>query len=343
LRQPFDLIHAHLHEGALIGWVLSKIKRVPLLFDFQGSMTSEMVDHHFLSADGPWYRPLRRLEKWIDHRPKFIVTSSHHAGDLLQREFGCRPEQVHPLPDAVNLDFFRPDVLGSVAKAEWKTGLSIPAQRPVLVYLGVLAEYQGTRKLLEAAALLRDRGVDVHFLIMGYPAAAYYRNLAQTMGLAGRVTFLGRVPYEQAPRHLALGDIAAAPKMSATEGSGKILNYMAMELPTVAFDTPVSREYLGELGAYARFGDSASLAGAIQGLLADPERARGLGQQSRRWVAEHFSWDQAGEQLLSIYDQLTGAARSIRPAQRRPIANEAGEAPGRVATAQDKATRVGGQ
>ncbi len=40
-----DIIHAHLHEGALIGWVLSKLTRAPLVFDFQGSLTSEMIDH----------------------------------------------------------------------------------------------------------------------------------------------------------------------------------------------------------------------------------------------------------------------------------------------------------
>ena len=38
--------------------------------------------------------------------------------------------------------------------------------------------------------------------------------------------------------------MAAAPKMSRTEGNGKIANYMAMGLPTVAFETPVAREIL---------------------------------------------------------------------------------------------------
>ena len=59
MRVKPDLIHAHLHEGALIGTVLSKLWRVPLVFDFQGSMTSEMVDHHFLDPESWLYRPLR--------------------------------------------------------------------------------------------------------------------------------------------------------------------------------------------------------------------------------------------------------------------------------------------
>lgn len=52
-----DLIHAHLHDGALIGGLVATMMRVPLVFDFQGSLTGEMIDHHFLDTRGPLYRP----------------------------------------------------------------------------------------------------------------------------------------------------------------------------------------------------------------------------------------------------------------------------------------------
>ena len=69
------------------------------------------------------------------------------------------------------------------------------------------------------------------------------------------VTFTGRVPFSDAPYYLSACDIAVAPKMSTSEGSGKLLNYMAMALPIVAYDTALNREYLGELGVYALPGD----------------------------------------------------------------------------------------
>jgi glycosyltransferase involved in cell wall biosynthesis len=121
--------------------------------------------------------------------------------------------------------------------------------------------------------------------------------------VADRVTFTGKVIYEEAPAHLALGDVAVAPKLSTSEGCGKILNYMAMTLPTVVFDIPVTREYLGALGVYAgRAGDPVALADAIAGLLADPGRRAALGQKLRERAARHFSWERAGRQLLTIYD-----------------------------------------
>lgn len=310
LRRRFDLVHAHLHEGAVIGSVLARLRRIPLVFDFQGSMTAEMVDHAFLSPNGPWYKPLRWLETRVNRLPLAIFTSSQHAAALLKREFMVDPQRIHAVPDAVNLSFFQPECLSQADRAAWKASMGIPPERPVVVYLGLLTDYQGTDKLLHAAAALRRRKVDVHFLIMGYPSVVRYRRMARALDLDGWVTFTGKIPYEQAPRHLALGDIAAAPKISDTEGSGKILNYMAMELPTVAFDVPVSREFLGDLGVYAEPGSSDALADAIQSLLADPQRASSLGRRSRRRAAELYSWEQAGRHMLSIYDRLIPSPQS---------------------------------
>jgi glycosyltransferase involved in cell wall biosynthesis len=108
-----------------------------------------------------------------------------------------------------------------------------------------------------------------------------------------------------APQHLALGDIAVAPKLSATEGSGKILNYMAMSLPVVAYDSPVSREYLDDLGVFAApLGDAEALAEALASLLRDPDRGRDTGARLREYAARHFSWERTGRQLLQVYEKL---------------------------------------
>jgi len=97
-----------------------------------------------------------------------------------------------------------------------------------------------------------------------------------------------------------------APKISETEGSGKLLNYMAMGLPTVAFDLPVSREYLDNAGMYARRGDAASLAEALENALVDREAAREMGRRLRRRAIERYSWLAAGEQIMDVYDAVCG-------------------------------------
>lgn len=304
LRQKPDIIHAHLHEGALIGYVLGKLLGIPLVFDFQGSMTGEMIDHRFLNPDGALYGPMRKLEEIIDHLPPAIITSSHHAADLLRNEFRCNSAPIHIVPDCVNTDTFRPGALSEGERLDLKRQLGIPPQRKVVAYLGLLAEYQGTHLLVQAAAQLVETRPDVHFLIMGFPGEEGYRNYAHSLGLADHVTFTGKIPYQSAPRYLALGDVAVSTKISATEGSGKLLNYMALALPTVTFDTPVSREYLDDWGVYAERGNPAALAEALGFILADEGRAVALGMGLRQRAMERYSWEQAGRQIVGIYDSL---------------------------------------
>jgi glycosyltransferase involved in cell wall biosynthesis len=299
-RRP-HVIHAHMHEGALIGLLVGRLLRIPMIFDFQGSLTGEMLDHKFLRRESMFYRPLRWLERTIDRISGVIVTSSHNARNLLVNEFGCSPQRVHTVADCVDAERFRPaeEDEGAIL-AERRASLGIPPDRRIVAYLGLLADYQGTDALLQAARLLLRQRNDVHFLIMGFPGVEYYRQLARDLGIADGTTFTGRIPYHQARDYLALGDVAVAPKLSATEGSGKILNYMAMGLPVVTFETPVSREYLGDEGIYATPGDPVSLAQALAHGLSDPDNHR-RSRALRRTVLHAYSWDCAADTILQAY------------------------------------------
>ncbi len=305
-----DIVHGHLHEGALIGWLASRLLGRPLVFDFQGSLTGEMIDHGFLKRDGPVHAFFRRLEHWIDRRPAAIVTSSRQGQQHLASQFGVPAERVLALPDCVDATVFRPDVLSAEERQRDRAVLGIPAGRQVVIYLGLLARHQGTDLLLQAARQVVNERPEVHFLIMGFPGTETYGTLARQMGLAPWTTFTGRVPYEEAPRRLALGDLAVATKLSTTEGSGKILNYMAMGLPTVAFDTPVSREYLGEDGLYAEAGDADALARAILTALAQPELLKMRAARLRARAVADYDWLFAGRKLVEIYDRLDHRAGS---------------------------------
>ncbi len=305
IRWRPDLIHGHLHEGALMGSVVGRLLGIPVVFDLQGSLTGEMLDHGFLKEGTLAYHWWHRLEERIVEMPDAILTSTTHAATLLAESFG-RADLVYPLPDSVDLDFFYPTCISSAVRAQERTKLGLPADRRVIVYLGLLADYQGIPQLLQAMAHLREQEVPVSCLVMGFPGVDKYQRAAYSLGLTpGDVVFTGKIPWEQAPAYLALGDIAVAPKLSATEGSGKILNYMAMGLPVVAYDTSASREYLGSLGVYAKpLGDAVSLADALAWSIENPDAARELGTQLRDRAQKHFSWKRTGLQILQVYKGL---------------------------------------
>lgn len=305
IRFKPDVIHGHMHEGALIGGVLAKLLRRPLVFDFQGSMTAEMSDHNFLRKDGRLYRLAFRLEKLINRLPDAILTSSIKATRLLEEEFRIATHKLVPLPDCANDRRFDPSKFSPEMKQELRQKLGIPDGRPIVAYLGLLTDYQGIPHLIEAAASLKQAGENCHFLIMGYPNVPRYQQMARQKGAADVITFTGKVMYQNAPAYLSLGDIAVAPKMSSSEGSGKLLNYMALGQPIVAYDSAVHREYLAELGVYAPSGDVNAFTKAIATLLHQPERRHALGQQLRQRALQIYSWQKAGERIVSLYKQLT--------------------------------------
>jgi glycosyltransferase involved in cell wall biosynthesis len=76
---------------------------------------------------------------------------------------------------------------------------------------------------------------------------------------------------------------------------------MAVGLPVVTFDSPVSREILGDIGIYAQMGSVEDLAEKIALLLEDPPLAAQLGAAGRHRAVAEFSWEQAARQLESIY------------------------------------------
>jgi glycosyltransferase involved in cell wall biosynthesis len=267
-----------------------------------------MVDHAFLDPDGWLYPWLHRLETFISRRlADAILTSTSRACQLLEQDFGVPREKLVPLPDCADTIHFDPARFPCDPAAHpLRKQLSIPDGHVVVGYLGLLTNYQGIAHLIDAASILSERGEKVHFLVMGYPNVEHYVKMAEQRGTAGSMTFTGKIPFEQAPDYLALTDITVAPKMSTTEGSGKLLNYMAMARPVVAYDTPVNREFLGDLGVYAPLGDVAAFAEAIAALAEQPARRAKVGCALRRRVEETFSWPAAGLRIEQLYWHLTG-------------------------------------
>jgi glycosyltransferase involved in cell wall biosynthesis len=312
-----DVIHGHLHEGAAIGWTVGRLRGVPVVADIQGSLSGELQAHKFLSAHGPFYRFWAHNEGWIDRLPQVVVASCSDVACELQDRFGVR--HVIVALDGVDTEVFRPDAqpgtlaAGSGRDPSADSPVSLPGQageslrtlvppgRRVVVYLGVLSAYQGVDHLLEAIPHVLRRVPEAFFLIMGYPDEEKYRQKARDLDVAEFVCLPGRIDYGQAPRYLALGEVAVGPKLSTTESNGKLYNYMACGLPTVAFDTPPSREILGDLGTYAPWGDVVALADTIASLLEDPTSARRLGIKLRQRVIDHFSWQNTARQLMNAY------------------------------------------
>ncbi|MEP7289218.1 MAG: glycosyltransferase family 4 protein [Chloroflexota bacterium] len=302
-----DILHGHGWDGCWIAYALYKVTGVPFVFDMQGSFTGEIVAHEYAKPTGLFFRFL----KWVERRTLNLGTVVTQSEQMVQdaiHDFGVRPDRIFHTYDGVDTDNFRPGIDAS----DLRIALKLPTDKKIVVFIGLLKAYQGVDSLLEAIHILVcDLGyTGAHFLIMGFPDEDVYSARANEMGIGDYTTFPGKIDYKQAPRYLALGDVAVAPKLSPTEGDGKIYNYLANGLPIVAYDRPASKEILGDLAIYAELGNAHSLADALKEALTNETLAAELSRKGREMAVEKFSWLAVARRLVVAYEDVI--QRSVR-------------------------------
>ena len=299
-----DVVHAHLHEGVCVGWPVAKLLGIPLVFDYQGSLSGECLNHGFFRKGGCLHRAFSTFELIINRTADYIITSSSAAAKELVADWGIAADKVKGFPDGVDTSFFKPapKKLARVRMAE-AIGRDLPEDRPIIIYLGLLNSYQGTDLLLDAALRLKSADVRFHLVVMGFPDEEY-RAMSESMGLNDCVSFTGKIIYSDAPLLLSAGDLAVAPKLSLTEANGKLLNYMATGLPSVVFESDVNRELLGDSAVYVKTGEADLFAKAIESLLSDSERLSQYSKMTRERAIEIHSWDSRSELLGAVYSSL---------------------------------------
>ena len=308
-----DVIHAHLNEGALIGKICGCLFGIPMVFDIQGEFTSEVRAHKFM-RDYPFlhkvisrFAPL--LEKLSYKTANALLVNSNFMSNRLQKNPGIRKESIFVVPDAAGL----PSTVSFNEVESLRKRLNLPTKKKIVVYLGLLTEYQGVNLLLNVIKSMSEKRDDVHFLIMGYPDEEKYKKISENLNISQYITFTGRIPYCDIYKYLALGTIAVSPKLLDVGGEAniKIYNYIVAGLPSVAFDYLVNREILGDLGIYARPGDPISLESAITKLLDDDEFRLSIAEKLKAIEIEKYGWRDSTIKLLQAYVFVTTVARKV--------------------------------
>ncbi len=295
--QKPDVIHGHLHEGVLIGWIVQKAlfwRKIKLVADFHGSLTKEMVSHGYLH--GELKRIFSWIEKIIDQMGDFAITSSWEGTEAVKK---IRTDgKVETVLDGVNLDSFD----NQKTKEEIKKELELPANKFIIGYTGGLVANKGIGYLFEAILLILEKRRDVYFLFGGFPPEEVEKFVAKN-NLQDFVRLVSPLDYFKLPEFLTACDLAVDPKDGGVaQASGKMLNYIAAGLPVVCFEKYNNHLYLDGDGYYAQEISSKGLARSIEGALNDPElKERG---RTNKEQAKEFSWEKSGRQIDRIYKDL---------------------------------------
>lgn len=208
---------------------------------------------------------------------------------------GGPAERVLVAPNGVNVERILP-CLDSVAQGT-------DHGPPVVAFVGTLKPWHGVEHLLRARSAAAS---DWRLRVVGDgPQRASLQELAAELGVD--VEFTGAVAPAEVPGLLADCAVAVAPYPATQDTADqyfsplKIYEYAAAALPVVASrvgQVPAAVED-GVTGLLVEPSDPVALAGAVDALVADPDRRRAMGRAGRRDAVAQRSWTAALESILA--------------------------------------------
>jgi glycosyltransferase involved in cell wall biosynthesis len=291
-RPPLD---ADLVVGCdLDGFRWARRRRVPFVVMLKGIIADE------LRNERGWVRVLlgvqARWERRNTERADLVVVPSRYSAGVAAEVYAVPPARVAVVPEAIDL-------------AEWQARFAAApraARRgPTVLAVGRMYPRKRFVDLLHAAARLRRDLPAARVRVVGKgPDWDAMVRLHRELGLGEVVTLLGDVTRDQLAVEYTNADCFCLP--SVQEGFGIVfLEAMAAGLPIVACRAAAVPEVVrdGETGVLVPPRDSAALAGALGALLADPGRARALGEAGRR-RAPSFALEPVAERFLDTVRSL---------------------------------------
>jgi len=290
-----QVVHGYQWRPALVGTIIGRLARVPLVLASKRSLTGDDV-----RARMAW--------RVIGRRVDTLVVNA----DALRAESEAQGVAARwaVIPSGIDVERF----LAAPAARDAKLRLGLDPARPVIGTVGRLEERKGHEHFLRAVHIMaaRSNGCRPQVLIVGDgPLREHLVRQAEALGLADSVCFTGGLADVRPP--LAAMDVFVLP--SHAEGmSNALLEAMAARRPVVATAVGGTREVLdGErAGILVPPQDPTAMAEAVLALLADRPRAARLAETAQRQVADRFGARAMVARLERLYEErLAGRGTAV--------------------------------
>jgi len=284
-----DVLHAHHPKAHAMGLLAKFLARHKPVFVF-----TRRVSHPIVTG---FFAKLKYTSRLIDG---CVAVAESVRGILLA--YGLRPERVRTIYSGTDTERFspRPPDVGIVKE------LALPPGLPVVMLVGNFSAHKGQHILLEAAKLLRGRGLDFALVFAGRGTdSTELKALYQAAGLPGeKGRFLGL--RDDVEKLLTVASVSVNAAVKGEALSGSIRESLAMGVPAVASDISGNSEIVKEglTGLLFPPGDAAALAGRLETVLRDPGLREKFSKNSVSLVREGFTAAIMGARTLEYYREL---------------------------------------
>jgi len=198
--------------------------------------------------------------------------------------------------------------------------------RYLIGYVGTIGPQDGVDYWIRAIHELvsvRGRRDFLAIVIGDGDSLSRVRQLALDLNVDPYVWFTGRLPEIEARRHLSAVHVCVQPDPSSPLNDrstmNKLLEYMALGKPSVAFDLPETRRSAEDAALYAAPNDVAELAAHVSWLLDNPAERERLGRAGRTRIEEGLAWEFSAQELRRVYAQINVESPERSPLLRRSL------------------------
>lgn len=181
-----------------------------------------------------------------------------------------------------------------------------------LVYVGILSEFRGLDRIIEAIDRIDETGENAKLVIAGDgPHKAALEDRTEALGMEDRVTFLGWIDSKDVPAFLASGDVGIVPhevnSFTDTTIPNKLFDMMRAGLPVLATDMDPVAKIISEArcGWIVEQHWGPTQVGEVIKELKSSSEVEEMGANARTAIEQKYNWEQESQKVLRTIAEIT--------------------------------------